>query len=109
MLVDWRAPGIERYTRDRLMQARGPLPAAAAVGHVNVSTEAEGVARQLLIRAADDSGRALRALAVEAVRIGDRIPEQAVTDTASAVLLGSRVIPIEQSAPSVVIGGAAQT
>ena len=27
MLVDWRAPGIERYTRDWLMQARGPLPA----------------------------------------------------------------------------------
>ena len=26
MLVDWRAPGIERYARDWLMQARGPLP-----------------------------------------------------------------------------------
>jgi PAS domain S-box-containing protein len=206
MLVDWRAPGIERYSRDWLMQSRGqlplpddiaivaidepsiarfgrfpwprslaaravdaiaamqpkvialdvlyvdptsesedgalarsiaragnvvvaaqidnapvaggpvawlmPLPAiaqsAAAVGHVNVSTEAEGVARQLLIRAADDSGRTLRAMAVEAVRVGDRTPEQAVTDAPHALLLGSRVIPTEQSAPSVVIGGAAQ-
>src|SRR5947209_19265818 len=27
ILVDWRAPGLERYTRDWLMQARGPLPA----------------------------------------------------------------------------------
>ena len=206
MLVDWRAPGIERYTHDWLMQARGRLPlpddiaivaidepgiarfgrfpwprsvaaravdaiaamqpkvialdvlyvdptneiedaalarsiahagnvvvaaqldnpsvaggpvawlmplpvitqAAAAIGHVNVSTEAEGVARQLLIRAADDSGRTLRAMAVEAVRIGDRTPEQAVTDTPHAVLLGSRVIPTEQSAPSVVIEGAAR-
>ena len=27
VLVDWRAPGIERYTRDWLMRARGPLPA----------------------------------------------------------------------------------
>src|SRR6476661_5776049 len=26
MLVDWRAPGIERYTRDWLMQVRGQLP-----------------------------------------------------------------------------------
>jgi PAS domain S-box-containing protein len=207
MLVDWRAPGIERYTRDWLMQVRGQLPppddiaivaidepsiarfgrfpwprslaaravdaiaamqpkvialdvlyvdptsesedsalaksiaragnvvvaaqldnapvtggpvawlmplppvaqAAAAIGHVNVSTEAEGVARQLLIRAADDSGRTLRAMAVEAVRVGDRTPEQSITDGPHAVLLGSRVIPTEQAAPSVVIAGPAHT
>ena len=83
--------------------------AAAAVGHVNVSTEAEGIARQLLIRAADDSGRTLRAMAIEAVRIGDHTPEEAVTDTAHAVLIGSRIIPTEQSSPSLVISGAAQT
>ncbi len=206
MLVDWRAPGIDRYTRDWLMQARGPLPvpddiaivaideasiarfgrfpwprslaaravdaiaaahpraialdilytdptdpnedrslasaiaragnvvvaaqlsesspgggavgwlmplepiakAAAAIGHVNVSTEAEGVARQLMVRAADDAGHVLRAMAIEAVRIGDRTPEQNVSDAQRALLLGSRVIPLDVTAPTLVIGGAAQ-
>jgi len=27
MLVNWRAPGLELYTRDWLMRLRGPLPA----------------------------------------------------------------------------------
>jgi CHASE2 domain-containing sensor protein len=40
-----------------------PLPAieraAAAVGHVNVSTETDGIARQILIRVADDQAMAL--------------------------------------------------
>ncbi len=26
VLVDWKAPGISRYTRDWLVRARGPLP-----------------------------------------------------------------------------------
>src|ERR1700693_4019688 len=55
--------------------------AAAAVGHVNVSTESDGVARQILIRAADDQGRAIRAMAVEIVRIGEGIAEQSLTET----------------------------
>ena len=86
-----------------------PLPAieraAAAVGHVNISTESDGVARQVLIRAADDRGRAIRAIAVEIVRIGDGIAEPSVTETSRSLLLGSRVIPVESIAPSVVIGG----
>ena len=86
-----------------------PLPAieraAAAVGHVNVSTESDGVARQILIRAADDQGRAIRAMAVEIIRIGDGIAEQSLTETSRSLLLGSRVIPVESIAPSVVIGG----
>ena len=86
-----------------------PLPAieraAAAVGHVNVSTESDGVARQILIRAADDQGRAIRAMAVESIRIGDGIAEQSMTETSRSLLLGSRVIPVESIAPSVVIGG----
>jgi len=86
-----------------------PLPAieraAAAVGHVNVSTESDGVARQILIRAADDQGRAIRAMAVESIRIGDGIAEQSLTETSRSLLLGSRVIPVESIAPSVVIGG----
>jgi signal transduction histidine kinase/CHASE2 domain-containing sensor protein len=86
-----------------------PLPsierAAAAVGHVNVSTESDGVARQILIRTADDKGRAIRAMAVESIRIGDGIAEQSLTETSRSLLLGSRVIPVESVAPSVVIGG----
>ena len=76
-----------------------PLPAieraAAAVGHVNVSTESDGIARQILIQAADDQGRAIRAMAVEIIRIGDGIAEQSVTETSRSLLLGSRVIPVE--------------
>ena len=86
-----------------------PLPAieraAAAVGHVNVSTESDGVARYILIRAADDQGRAIRAMAVESIRIGDGIAEQSLIETSRSLSLGSRVIPVESTAPSVVIGG----
>jgi signal transduction histidine kinase/CHASE2 domain-containing sensor protein len=87
-----------------------PLPAieraAAAVGHVNVSTESDGIARQIVIRVVDDQGRALRAMALEIIRIGDGIAEQSLTDTSRSLLLGSHVIPAESIAPSVVIGGA---
>jgi CHASE2 domain-containing sensor protein len=86
-----------------------PLPAieqaAAAVGHVNIATEADGIARQVVILAADDQGRALRAMAVEIIRIGDGIGEQSLTETSRSLLLGSRVIPVESTAPGVVIGG----
>ena len=74
-----------------------PLPAieraAAAVGHVNVSTESDGIARQILIRDADDQGRAIRAMAVEIIRIGDGIAEQSLIETSRSLLLGSHVIP----------------
>ncbi len=86
-----------------------PLPAiegaAAAVGHVNVSTETDGIARQILIRVADDQGRAIRAMAVEIIRIGDGIADQSLIETSRSLLLGSRVIPVESTAPGVVIGG----
>jgi CHASE2 domain-containing sensor protein len=76
-----------------------PLPAiaraAAGVGHVNVQTEADGVPRQIEVRAADDRGQALLSLAVEAVRISDGTPETAVTASAHALLLGPRTIPVE--------------
>jgi hypothetical protein len=62
-----------------------PLPAirnaAAATGHVNAQTEADGVARQIEVRAANDSGQTIRAMAVETVRIGDGTPEAGVTNT----------------------------
>jgi PAS domain S-box-containing protein len=86
-----------------------PLPAmvraAAAVGHVNVSTESDGVARQILIRTADDQGRALRAMAVEILRVGDGIAEQSLTETSRSLSLGSRVVPLESTPLSAVIGG----
>ncbi len=85
-----------------------PLPAirnaAAATGHVNVQTEADGVARQIEVRAADDTGQTIRAMAVEAVRIGDGTPEAGVTNTHRALLVGSRNIPLDVSQPPVVIG-----
>jgi PAS domain S-box-containing protein len=85
-----------------------PLPAiegaAAAVGHVNVSTESDGIARQILMRVADDRGRAIRAMAVEIIRIGDGISDHSLLETSRRLLLGSHIIPVETSAPSVVIG-----
>uniref|UniRef100_Q01NN6 histidine kinase n=1 Tax=Solibacter usitatus (strain Ellin6076) TaxID=234267 RepID=Q01NN6_SOLUE len=84
-----------------------PLPviehAAKAVGHVNVQTELEGVARQIAERLADDSGRSYRALAMEAVRVADGTSEEGVTDAPHALLLGSRTIPLDTTAPSTVI------
>src|ERR1017187_9398430 len=85
-----------------------PLPpiqnAAAATGHVNVQTEADGVARQIEIRAADDSGGTIRAMAVETVRIGDGTPEAGVTNTNRTLLLGARAIPLDVSQSPVVFG-----
>jgi signal transduction histidine kinase/CHASE2 domain-containing sensor protein len=199
ILVDWRAPGIDRYSRDWLMRARGPLPApddiaivaidetsiarfgrfpwprsviaraidalaaaqpkvialdvlftdpstpeqdnalaaaivragnvvaaaqltdppmpggpatwllplpaiakaAAAVGHVNVLTESEGVARQIQVRAADDAGRSFRAMALETVRVADGTSDLAVVDGRGELRLGNRVIPVERWAPPV--------
>jgi len=92
-----------------------PLPviehAAAATGHVNVSTGSDGIARQILIQMADDQGHAIRAMAMEAIQVADGISEQAITGTSHEVLLGSHVIPLEEEAPSAEIwvrGGATQ-
>lgn len=71
--------------------------AGAGVGHVNVLAESEGAARELLVRMADDQGRALLALPVEAVRVGDRIPPGSVVNTGRTLSLGSRSIPLEVS------------
>ena len=49
-----------------------PLPlienAAAGVGHANVSTEADGAARELSLRKADDQAQTLWSIAVETIR-----------------------------------------
>src|SRR5450759_3079212 len=90
-----------------------PLPAieraAAAVGHVNVQTELDGIVRQVAIRLADDDGRSYRAMPVEAVRISDGTPEEGITDTQGALLLGARTIRLDTAAPAIAIVPSAAT
>jgi PAS domain S-box-containing protein len=84
-----------------------PLPAlaraAAGVGHVNVETEMEGVARQIRVRAADDSGTAWRAMAIETIRVADGTPETGVVGTRRELLVGARRIPLDAAPADVVI------
>src|SRR5262249_19741746 len=79
-----------------------PLPAiekaAAAVGHGNVLTDVDGVARSLTLRQTDDEGKAFWAMAVEAIRVGDGLRPDDVRDVPDAVNIGSRVIPVEADA-----------
>jgi PAS domain S-box-containing protein len=79
-----------------------PLPAietvAAAVGHGNVLTDVDGVARSLTLRQTDDEGNALWAMAVEVIRVGDGLRADEARDVPDAVKIGSRVIPVESDA-----------
>ena len=81
-----------------------PLPpietAAAGVGHVNVSTEADGAARELSLRKSDDQGQALWSIAVETVRVGEGIRASSVRDVHGGVVLGSRTIPVMADGPA---------
>ncbi|HEX5083720.1 MAG TPA: CHASE2 domain-containing protein, partial [Blastocatellia bacterium] len=76
-----------------------PLPAienaAAAIGHGNVLTDFDGVARSLTLRKSDDEGNALWAQAVETVRVGDGLRPEDARDAPEGVKIGSRLIPIE--------------
>jgi signal transduction histidine kinase len=85
-----------------------PMPqltyAAAGVGHVNVQVEMEGVARRIAAQAADDEGQTLRAIPIETVRVADRTPEQSVSFTGSALVLGGRAIRLDISPPAVLLG-----
>src|SRR5882672_1393056 len=79
-----------------------PLPAiekaAAAIGHGNVLTDLDGVARSLTLRKTDDEGNALWAMAVEAIRVGDGLRPDDARDAPEGVKIGSRLIPIEAEA-----------
>src|SRR5262249_23904120 len=75
--------------------------AAAGVGHVNVSTEADGTARELSLRKSDDQGKALWSIALETIRAGEGIRGASVRDVPGAVVLGSRTIPIMPDSPNV--------
>jgi signal transduction histidine kinase/CHASE2 domain-containing sensor protein len=85
----------------------GPLPplraAAAATGHVNVHIESEGVAREVPVGISDDAGNVLRAMPIEAIRVGENLPETSVVDQRGSLLLGRRVIPVNVDAPRAVI------
>jgi PAS domain S-box-containing protein len=67
---------------------------AAGVGHVDVHTGFDGVARTLMPREADDQGKALWAMAVELIRVGDGLPADAIRATPQAVAIGNRVLPV---------------
>lgn len=87
-----------------------PLPelarAAAAIGHVNVASGFDGVARTLNLRMADDEAQPFWAMAVETVRVGEGLPSEAIRETPEAVRIGPRALPLNVDARNLVIEGA---
>jgi CHASE2 domain-containing sensor protein len=79
-----------------------PLPAikeaSAGVGHSNVLTDTDGVARELLLNEVDDRGIILRALAVEAVRVGDGVTPDQVRQVPTGMIVGDRLILAQPAA-----------
>jgi signal transduction histidine kinase/CHASE2 domain-containing sensor protein len=73
---------------------------AAGVGHANVSTEADGEARTLSLRKADDHAQALWSIAVETIRVGEGVRATSVRDVPGGVVLGARTIPVEPDVPA---------
>jgi signal transduction histidine kinase/CHASE2 domain-containing sensor protein len=67
---------------------------AAGVGHDDVHTGFDGVARTLLLRKADDQGVALWAMAVELIRVGDGLAADALHALPQAVAIGNRILPV---------------
>lgn len=66
--------------------------AGAGTGHVNVITEQDGTARELMLRLADDEGFSQWALAVETIRVGNRV-EKELIETDRFVQIGNRRLP----------------
>src|SRR5262245_7561024 len=85
-----------------------PLPAieesAAGVGHVNIATGFDGVARTMTLRQSDDEAQSLWAMAIEAVRVGEGIAPSEVRAAPASVTVGSREIPVNTDLPSLLIG-----
>ena len=79
---------------------------AAGVGHVDVHTGFDGVARTLLPRNADDQGGALWAMAVEVIRVGDGLAADALRAAPQAVAIGNRVLPVTTDPGSILIESA---
>lgn len=80
----------------RQVQWLRPLPlierVAAGVGHVNISTESDGTARELPLRKTDNEGQAMWSIAVEAIRVGEGLRESEVQDVPGAIHLGRRKV-----------------
>lgn len=92
----------------------GPLPsiaqAAAGIGHANVITGTDGVARSLLVRLIDDEATPHWALALETLRVGLELNPTALCDTPAGVQLGERLIPVNSATtPSKLSGAAVKT
>jgi PAS domain S-box-containing protein len=66
---------------------------AAGVGHVHVSTEADGVAGSFLVRQADDQGQAEWAMALETIRVGEGANDQSIQEQPGGVSIGGRTFP----------------
>lgn len=78
---------------------------AAAVGHGNVATDNDGVARALLLREADDEGRMFWSMAAELVRVGDSARPDEIHEVPDAVRIAARTIPVTRDQPTVVASG----
>jgi PAS domain S-box-containing protein len=74
-----------------------PVPiieaASSGVGHVHVSTESDGEARELPLRKADDEGQAFWSIAVETIRVGEGVNAASLRDVPGGLRLGTRTIP----------------
>src|SRR6202790_16224 len=68
--------------------------AAAGVGHVHVSTEADGVAGSFLVRQADNQGQAEWAMALETIRVGEGVNDQSIQELPGAVSIGGHRFPV---------------
>ncbi len=68
---------------------------AAGAGHVNVETERDGAARELLLRLADDEGNPRWALALETVRVSDHLNADDISENSRFVRVGTRKIPFD--------------
>jgi two-component system, OmpR family, phosphate regulon sensor histidine kinase PhoR len=67
---------------------------AAGVGHTDVLTGFDGVARTLLLSKFDNQNVPLWAMAVELIRAGDRLPADAIRALPNAVAIGERILPV---------------
>jgi PAS domain S-box-containing protein len=77
--------------------------AAAGVGHVHVSTEADGVAGSFLVRQADDQGQAEWAMALETIRVGEGANDQSIQELPGAVSIGGRTFPMRSETRTIEI------
>jgi PAS domain S-box-containing protein len=80
--------------------------AAAGVGHVHVSTEADGVAGSFLVRQADDQGQAEWAMALETIRVGAGVNDRSIQELPGAVSIGGHTFPVRSDTRTIEIESA---